>query len=300
MSDIFNKLLESRIESFINEFQIMSKNIFLNPEGTLIHPGEFGSYRERIVGDLLRIVTPGRLEIGSGFIITADNKVSTQCDIVIFDRNSTPLLESKNNQRFFPIETVAGIIEVKSNMSKSDLIDALKKISKTKMLRDSIPKNNSEIYRESKRFLNEFDPLLNVKDQIGTFIICNKFDFDIISELKKKPNFLDDVYSKYDTGYRHNMVLSIDDGLLYYHDGVKTIYYPYFQVGKLNKNIFLKPTDKFIDIPGVHTSKYEHVVAFLNYYHMLISSVSIMYIEITNYIGGRRASQIFQEIEKND
>ncbi|MDD3085393.1 MAG: hypothetical protein PHU32_05915 [Candidatus ainarchaeum sp.] len=295
MSKIFNNLLESKIETFVNEFKNLSKSLFLNENGNLIHPGEFGVYRERIVSELLSMVTPGRLDTGSGFIITVDDKVSTQCDIVIFDRNSTPKLESKNNQKFFPVETVAGVIEVKSNMSKSELIDSLKKLAEIKKLRNSIPITNPEIFKDNKKNINVFDPIVNIKDQMGTFIICNKFDFDIVKEFKKDKNFLDEVYSDDNDKYKHNMVLSIEDGLLLYHDGKKMIFYPYWKLGEFNKNVFMNPINNITQIPHVQISKYEHIILFLNYYNILISSVSIMYIEITNYLGSRRAKQVIYE-----
>lgn len=57
-------------------------------------------YRERIVSDLLKPFLPSRLAVGTGFIITHQNKQSTQCDLIIYDKENTPVIEN-GDQRFF-------------------------------------------------------------------------------------------------------------------------------------------------------------------------------------------------------
>ena len=39
----------------------------------------------------------------------------------------------------------------------------------------------------------------------------------------------------------------------------------------------------------------EHILLFLNYFYMLISSVSIMNLEITNYLGATRFKKAIRE-----
>ena len=70
-------------------------------------------YRERIVSDLLKPFLPSRLAVGTGFIITHQNKQSTQCDLIIYDKENTPVIEN-GDQRFFPVECVIGVVEVKN------------------------------------------------------------------------------------------------------------------------------------------------------------------------------------------
>ena len=114
MNDIFDKLIKSKIEQFKDDYVKLSRQIFVNKDGTLIHPGEFGMYREKIIREFLAPFLPTRLAIGSGFVITAANNISTQCDIIIYDKEHTPVIEN-GEQRFFPVECVVGVIEVKSN-----------------------------------------------------------------------------------------------------------------------------------------------------------------------------------------
>lgn len=117
MNDIFKKLLDRKIDNFIYAYKNLSRDVFVNETGTLIHPGEFGMYREKIVSELLRPFLPSKLEVGTGFIITSKNRISTQCDIIIYDRENTPVIEN-GEQRFFPVESVVGVVEVKSKLSK--------------------------------------------------------------------------------------------------------------------------------------------------------------------------------------
>lgn len=100
MNDIFDKLIKSKIEQFKDDYVKLSRQIFVNKDGTLIHPGEFGMYREKIIREFLAPFLPTRLAIGSGFIITAANNISTQCDIIIYDKEHTPVIEMVNNAFF--------------------------------------------------------------------------------------------------------------------------------------------------------------------------------------------------------
>ena len=101
---ILQMILQSKVEQFVFDYSNNSKALFFDDNGELIHPGEFGMYREKICIDLLRNVVPMRLDFGTGFIIDSKGNVSHQCDIVIYDANNTPLIENNEKQRFYPIE----------------------------------------------------------------------------------------------------------------------------------------------------------------------------------------------------
>lgn len=116
-SVIFNTLLDEKIAVFRSVFANTSRQIFVNSNGDLRHPGECGQFREAIVRDFLRFFIPGRVAVSNGFVITAHDDVSGQCDLIAFDANATPLIESGERQRFFPVESVCAIGEVKSIVS---------------------------------------------------------------------------------------------------------------------------------------------------------------------------------------
>ena len=134
--NVFEKLLIEKIEIFKSAFAETAEGVFFNDDGKLIHPGEFGRYRENICKQFLKFVTPARLDIGTGFIINTSNKVSHQCDIIVYDAQHTPLLESEEKQFFFPVETIAAVGEIKSVLSKTALSEAIQKLAQVKVLRE--------------------------------------------------------------------------------------------------------------------------------------------------------------------
>jgi len=202
---IFEQLLIEEIDVFKNSFSKVSKELFTNDNERLIHPGEFGMYRESIARKFLKSFTPAHLDIDQGFLINSNNEVSTQCDIVIYDSRYTPLLKNTELQRFFPIETVCAVGEVKSTLSFSDFKTALLKLAKTKRISEYV-KSPSIIFRHRT---GEFSPKEYPNDLITTFLICQKLDFNI--------NRIAEVYNEnFEVRHRHNMILSIEDGLILY------------------------------------------------------------------------------------
>ena len=287
----FVNILTSKINNFVQTFKIDSKSIFYDKNGNLIHPGEFGIYREKIVKDMLRSIIPHRLDIGTGFIITSSGKISTQCDLIIYDRNNCPLIENTEEQRFFPIECVVAVGEIKSDLTKTKLKEALLKLKNIKLLRNDIP-NNDFIHRQ-KISLDVYSPDINPRDQIITFLVCNIFDF----EYEKLVNEMDKIYDNCDNYLRHNMILSINDGTLLYKDENKRpLFYP--SIGKKNlKNSIIKPpiSNETSDNKDIIINEYEHIIAFLNYLYMGVSTATIIYPEMTTYLGNNRAATYIDE-----
>jgi hypothetical protein len=99
------------------------------------HQGNKGAFRESAVKEFLsdnRL--PARLGLGTGEVISSFGGVSKQSDIVVYDRlNSIPLLYNESVQ-VFPIESVYGVIEIKSKLSKDELIKSLENIKSIKDL----------------------------------------------------------------------------------------------------------------------------------------------------------------------
>lgn len=280
MNTIFEKLIQSKIEHFVHEYRNLSRSVFVNADGALIHPGEFGMYRERILSELLKPFLPSNLAIGTGFIISSQDGISTQCDLIIYDKAHTPIIENEE-QRFFPIECVVAVIEVKSKISKSALIESLKKLVQIKKLRSDIRKNNPIVFRDGD--YGEFNPMLNIRDQIATLLVCESFEFKIENN---QAEFYNEVYNGIDKSLYHNMILSLNDGLCLYHDGEsKLIYCPYFNYSNpAFHHVMVKPSDTGYE--------YEHIMLFVNYFYMQVSSITIMFIEMTDYISSARKKDV--------
>ncbi|MES2778666.1 MAG: DUF6602 domain-containing protein [Bacteroidota bacterium] len=272
----FDALIEEQIDAFKDGFVRKSRELFSNIESKeLIHPGEFGSYREQIAKDYIKFFVPQRLDIHSGFIITSQDRTSTQCDIVIYDSKVTPLIQSKERHRFFPVETVVGIGEVKSVLSKTDFFNALSKLSKTKSLR-------SDIQTPSILFSNTPDIPLDIAQNPYTsmvsFIICQKLDFNLSQITSEITSYYElNNIAKHD---RHNFILSIEDGIILYE--LSEIANPIL----FNYPVFVgKPLiNKFIPIhPNKH---YHHIKTFSMSLFDTLSSATIFYPAMVFYMSG--------------
>lgn len=99
------------------------------------HQGNKGAFRESALREFLsdnRL--PARFGLGTGEVVSSFGGVSRQSDIVVYDRlNSIPLLYNESVQ-VFPIESVYGVIEIKSRLSKEELIKSLDNIKSIKDL----------------------------------------------------------------------------------------------------------------------------------------------------------------------
>ncbi len=279
MNTIFMKLLKSKIEKFLSDYINLSRDVFVDKEGKLIHPGEFGTYRENIIKNFIEPFLPDRLAIGTGFIISSKDKISSQCDLIIYDKSNTPVIENEE-QRFFPIECVAGVIEVKSRLSKTQFKDALIKLTNIKKIRFDIS-SPAYLHRKMDNKL-PFNPEYFPLDQIATLLICESIDMDFEEGLE---DFFNDVYDGIDKSLFHNMILSLDNGCFLYNDPYNVLmYFPYYSNYESSfKNCLVMPSEYGYDK--------EHILTFVNYFFMLIPSISIMFFEITNYLGATRATR---------
>ncbi|MWP27686.1 hypothetical protein GQN34_27330, partial [Escherichia coli] len=179
----------------------------------------------------------------------------------------TPLFQGGDKHRFFPIESVYCIGEVKSNLSRAAFRDAINKLAKNKAIAERI--KNPSLSFNSSSF--NFDPENNPFHVYSSILICKKLDFDI-SNIE---NELDNLYSdEIQFRHRHNLILSIEDGLLAYSapDGVKL---PFPMLRQQNfKSCFLTPKD----------DEYFHMKFFGTFMFMLTSGKISLYPEFSDYI----------------
>ena len=112
-------------------FQKISQKIRadFNASAEISHNGSKGTVREDLLCKFLRERLPERYGIGSGEIIARTrNTTSRQCDVIVYDRLNGVALYSSDTVQVYPVDCVYGIIEVKSALSKAELLDALEKI----------------------------------------------------------------------------------------------------------------------------------------------------------------------------
>jgi hypothetical protein len=98
------------------------------------HHGEAGRARENILREFLASFCPRGFGLETGFVFDANARVSRQQDIIIYRRSSHPIFNVGGVQ-YFPIESVAAVLEVKSGLnSRKALNDALNCIASVKEL----------------------------------------------------------------------------------------------------------------------------------------------------------------------
>jgi hypothetical protein len=268
-NDIFDALLRERADVFKAAFSTVSTEVFYDSTARrLRHAGEYGMFREAIVRDFLKFVVPRGLDMSTGFVITAMNDVSTQCDIVVFDSRMTPLYQEGDRQRFFPVESVFCIGEVKSTLSRTQLSEALNKLAATKALGERIA--HPTILRKSPA--GPFDPVNHAYDLVPTILICQKLGFDL-TDIETQ---IDGLYDRSIVHrHKHNLILSVEDGLLSYYDR-NQMNLPYPRHGQIDlKHRFTWP----------ETNAYVHFKLFSSYMFMLTSSKTLLYPDFSDYVG---------------
>ncbi|MBU0568469.1 hypothetical protein KJ693_11150 [bacterium] len=108
------------------------------------HRGSKGKIREQeIIKEYLKKYLPGNIGIANGECISTDGQVSPECDIILYEKNTTPYLVYKDGYQVFPIECVYGVIEIKSKIDKAQLKDSIDKLKKIK----SMPKTAYDVQK---------------------------------------------------------------------------------------------------------------------------------------------------------
>ncbi|QWG94634.1 DUF6602 domain-containing protein [Bacillus toyonensis] len=100
----------------------------------LKHHGLKGDVREHALSNFLKKHLPERFKVGSGIVVNSDGEQSRQQDIIIYDAFNAPLLHNEEDTKIIPVESVYGTIEVKSTLSKRELITCINNIKSIKSL----------------------------------------------------------------------------------------------------------------------------------------------------------------------
>lgn len=280
-NDIFDALLREKISVFKSAFSTLATEVFFNPEaGRLRHSGEYGMYRENIVKDFLRFLIPGSLDLSTGFLITSMNDVSTQCDVVVFDPRMTPLFQEGDRHRFYPVETVFCVAEVKSTLSRAEFGKSLNKLARTKALSERIS-HPRVLYKQSH---TGFDPLHDPHDLVPSILICQKLDF----KLEGLALFIDELYEPdVEQRHKHNMVLSIEDGLLTYID----------QAGRDSAYPEVAGQRQLVRFQWPDTNPISHFKSFAASMFILTVNKTLLYPELSFYMGtvegGKKQDQVW-------
>ena len=107
--------------------------------GKTTHPHSVGEGREKSAINKLKDILPSGIGVGSGFVIDSFGNVSSQCDIVIYEKDLCIKFNSDDDRNcYYNCESVIAVGEVKSNLNKRDLEDSINKFKKIRNLKRKI------------------------------------------------------------------------------------------------------------------------------------------------------------------
>jgi hypothetical protein len=118
-------------------FEEVSKQLlseFRKTAAGISHPVGKGDQREAAFSKFLEDYLPTRYSVGRGEVITPENRVSGQLDIIIFDASRCPVLIKSESHSVYPIESVYGAISMKSTLDAAALKDGYENIASLKSI----------------------------------------------------------------------------------------------------------------------------------------------------------------------
>jgi hypothetical protein len=135
-------MTDNHLQKLFNSLQDQLETNLRAGQKALSHPVAKGDSTELDWVNALRDHLPHRYQVSNGFVIDSNGKKSEQIDVVIYDRQYTPLLYNKNEQRFIPAESVYAVFEVRQTLNRKNVLYAGKKASSVRRLY----RTSAEIY----------------------------------------------------------------------------------------------------------------------------------------------------------
>ncbi len=132
--------MEDNQEKFIEYCRKLADEFFARLNKIRIYVPEHnltsGNANELMLRDFLSGFSAKQYEVGQGFICdpTIPEHVSKQCDILVYDAFSYPLVDHIGEVKVVRPRSVKLVIEVKTKLNKDALYDALENISTAKKL----------------------------------------------------------------------------------------------------------------------------------------------------------------------
>jgi hypothetical protein len=127
--------MSNRLEPIFDSLQKRLISGLNSSRLVLTHPVAKGDASESNWLKLLQDHLPYRYQVDQAFIVDHEGLQSEQIDIVIYDRQYTPILYNIDGQRIIPAESVYAIFEVKQDLSKEHIEYAGKKTASVRKLK---------------------------------------------------------------------------------------------------------------------------------------------------------------------
>lgn len=135
-----NNPTTDRLTAILSGLQAQLEGALGGSRMALAHPGARGEAAEENWLRLLREHLPNRYQADRAFVIDSQGACSDQIDVVIYDRQYSPVLYNRDNQHYVPAESVYAVLEVKQDLSRDHVIYAGQKAASVRRLhRTSAP-----------------------------------------------------------------------------------------------------------------------------------------------------------------
>lgn len=156
MTNIAKRASETDGQKFLREaFERVHARLAFDLEDaakTVTHDGKRGEVTESDWLRVIRSYLPKRYAVDSGIVIDSTGKTSDQIDIVIYDIHYTPVLLTRESNRYIPAEAVYAVLEAKPSITKNLLEYAGKKSESVRILkRTSAPVVHSDAVHPPKK-----------------------------------------------------------------------------------------------------------------------------------------------------
>lgn len=149
--------------------------------GMMTQPGAIGSGREQSARQKLKLILPAGVGIGSGFIIDSYGNTSKQCDIILYEENFALRFNPNNdiNNIYYNCESVIAVGEVKSDVTKKELLDSIQKLRIVKSMQRRDDGRSFRKYFSSQAVdellgpgTRDYKVKTSPLKQIYTFLLC--------------------------------------------------------------------------------------------------------------------------------
>jgi hypothetical protein len=104
------------------------------------HPGTKGDATESVWLEIFETYLPQRYSSRKGHVVDSKGMFSEQIDVIVFDRQYSPLIFHFEGQDIIPAESVYGVFEAKQTINATQIDYAQKKVASVRRLhRTSLP-----------------------------------------------------------------------------------------------------------------------------------------------------------------
>lgn len=139
-----------------------------NAREEIQHQGEKGREVERILSSFLRWNLPRRYSVSTGIVVSSNGAQSAQTDIIVHDREFAPAIFEREDFSLVPIETVYGVISVKTSVNRQELRNAIHQVASVRNLHQLAVRGGGGRPLRPRGFLFAFDTEWRTTDTVLT------------------------------------------------------------------------------------------------------------------------------------